>query len=101
MKICVIVLATLLLASNAYWLANRVDAGISVTYCYSESERRLSALTKAMELLPQVAADDLDVAPIIKSLDKDAFSKEGYLWSGNLGFQLSESGELIAVRYGW
>jgi hypothetical protein len=104
-KIATAVLAGLLIISNLFWFDRMVDA----TMMWSTRDRQYleacRALKQAVAILPPMAAgrtreDVLRIAAA--SAPSDApFEKEGAHWIGELGFELSDRGELRKVLPLW
>jgi len=104
-KIVTAVLAGLLIISNLFWFDRMVDA----TMMWSTRDRQYleacRALEQAVAILPPMAAGRTgdDVLRIAKASapSDEPFEKEGAHWIGELGFALSEKGELRKVLPLW
>ena len=122
-----LVLATLLVASNLWWLYVSIDTAVTQTYSHVERETADLALRQALTLLPVAfAARDKEgflaaTEQRLRTAGPEAggyalgdetgeegrfglgrpFEKNGCTWIGTLGFRFDEGGSLQHVSRGW
>ena len=93
MKITIIVLSVLLLATNVFWLYLTIDNGVTATYreqeFYEEQKTRV-----------QLSKQQL-VAIAEKQYGEESYDKDGCTWVGWLGFKFNLSGKLVFVSPSW
>ena len=122
-----LVLATLLVASNLWWLYVSIDTAVTQTYSHVERETADFALRQALTLLP-VAFAARDKEGFLASTEQrlrtagpeaggyalgedgrldlgrvfaKPYEKNGCTWIGTLGFRFDEGGSLQHVSRGW
>lgn len=103
MRWVALALGVLLLLTNAFWLYQAVDHGVSRAYREQACTESEEALTQALATLRQVRAhvgrkDILQAARTSVPQFGEPFDKEGALHAGRLSFKLDAGGHLIAVE---
>ena len=104
MKITIAILIVLLLASNAFWLYQAVDTGVTVSYRGQQTYELEETRKQLMATLPDIAihaTKDEIIAAASKHTDQKVFEKEGCTWVGWIGFKFDESHKLKAVSPSW
>lgn len=122
-----LVLATLLVASNVWWLYVSIDAAVTQTYSHVERETADLALKQALTLLPVAfAAQDKEgflaaTEQRLRTAGPEAggyalgedgrvdlgrvfakpYEKNGCVWIGTLGFRFDEEGTLQHASRNW
>ena len=104
MKITVIFLSLLLLASNAFWLYQVIDTGVTLSYKNQQIHELEETRKQLMATFPEVAKNVTKaeiVAAASKYTDEEAFEKEGCTWIGWLGFKFDENNTLKFLSPSW
>jgi hypothetical protein len=104
MKVAVVILGVLLLASNAYWLYQVVDSGVTLSYrdqqIYELNETRKQLMVTFPEVAKNLTKEEL-IAAARNFTDLEVFEKEGCTWVGWLGFKFNENNKLKSVSPSW
>lgn len=104
MKISIVILSILLLASNAFWLYQVVDIGVTLSYrgqqTFELEETRKQLMATMPEIAKNVIKEDV-VAAARKYTDQEVFEKGGCTWVGWLGFKFDDRNQLISVSPSW
>lgn len=104
MKVTIIILSVLLLVSNAYWLYQVVDSGVTLSYrgqqTYELEETRKQLVATFPEVAKNVSKEEI-VAAASKHTNQEVFEKEGCTWVGWLGFKFDENSKLKSVSPAW
>ena len=104
MKIAIVILSVLLLASNAFWLYQVIDTGITLSYRDQQTYELEETRKQLMVIFPEVAkhaTKEEIIAAASKHTDLEVFEKEGCTWVGWLGFKFDESNKLKSVSPSW
>jgi hypothetical protein len=100
-SIALLLLSTGLVASNAWWLYNTIDFGVTHTYAMQTCSEDAEALDQALAMLPVAAQSGASRASIIaaarRGKDQVEFEKDGYTWVGRLGLRFDADGRLVEV----
>ena len=99
-----VILGTLLIASNAFWLYVSFDNAVTLSYATQQLSEFDKSLEQAQMLLPVAfTATDKDsfVAKAQELQNEEGYEKDGCLWIGWLGFQFDESSNLVHVSRIW
>jgi len=104
MKITIVILSALLLASNTYWLCQVIDSGVTLSYrdqqTYELEETRKQLMATFPEVAKHVTKNEI-VAAASKYTEQEGYEKEGCTWVGWLGFKFDENGKLKSVSPAW
>ena len=104
MKVTILILSILLLASNAFWLLQAIDNGVTVSYRDQHIHQLEETRIQLMKMLPEasksMAKDEL-VAVAKKYTNQEVFEKDGCTWVGWLGLKFDDSEKLISVSPSW
>ena len=104
MKTAIIILVVLLLASNAFWLYQVVDSGVTLSYrdqqTYELEETRKQLMATFPEVASKVTKEEI-IAAASKYTDQEIFEKDGCTWVGWLGFKFDENNKLKSVSPSW
>ena len=104
MKTTIVILSILLLASNAFWLYQLIDSGVTLSYRDQQTYELEETRKQLMATLP-VAAKKATKKEIVtaasKFTDQEAFEKDGCTWVGWLGFKFDENNKLKSVSPSW
>ena len=101
--IAIVILATALAVTNAYWLYYFVDAGVSYSYLEDSYRTARGTAVQALALLPIAARSNASQAELINAVAKmdpqsHTFNKDGFTWVGSLGLRFDPDGRLIEAR---
>lgn len=104
MKMTIAILVVLLLASNAFWLYQVVDTGVTLSYrdqqTYELEETRRQLMATFPEVAKHATKEEI-IAAASKHTDQEVYEKEGCTWVGWLGFKFGESNKLKSVSPSW
>ena len=104
MKITIIALSVLLLATNVFWLYLTIDNGVTATYREQEFYEEQKTRVQLSKLLPEVSqalSKQQLVAIAEKQYGEESYDKDGCTWVGWLGFKFNLSGKLVFVSPSW
>ena len=104
MKIMIALLSILLISSNAFWLYQAFDAGVTGSYRDQRIYELEETTKQLMAVLPEVAmrATKAEIVTAAgKFTDQEVFEKEGCTWVGWLGFKFDENNKLKSVSASW
>ena len=95
-------LATLLAATNAWWVYRVLDTGISLTYLKASHETTATQLAAAEAVINAVVKEGYTKESVIRAAqaatqDSVPFEKDGAVWVGQLGLQFNTEGRLAKV----
>jgi len=94
--------AASLVGSNAWWLYNTLDFGVTHTYAMQVYDEQEQALSQALSLLPVAvrpnATRDAVIAAARRGRDEFVFDKDGFTWVGRLGLRFDADGRLLEAR---
>jgi len=100
-SIVILLLSAAFVTSNAWWLYNAIDFGITHTYAMQACSEDSEALQQALALLPVVATPGVDRESVIATAHSESgytpFEKDGFTWVGQLGLRFDEDGKLSEV----
>ncbi len=104
--ITIVLLALLLVATNAWWAYQLFDAGVSLAYRDASVERHRLALVQALAVMPVLARpghtrSDVLAAARAAAPEAESFEKEGYVWVGRLGLSFDPSGRRREAVPAW
>lgn len=101
-SIAIILLSALLIGSNAWWLYNALDSGVTHTYAMQVCNEQDLALRQALSLLPVAvrpnATREAVIAAARRGGDESVFDKDGFTWVGGLGLRFDADGRLLEAR---
>jgi len=104
MKVAIVILSVLLLASNAFWLYQVIDTGVTLTYrdqqTYELEETRKQLMATFPEIAKKAKKDEI-IAAAKKYTDQEVFEKDGCTWVGWLGFKFDENNKLKSLTPSW
>jgi len=84
-----------LLGSNAYWLYQSIDDGISYSYMEASATDCQRMLRVAVAVIPVVADPESTKADVISAAEEfsgaESFEKDGLIWISGLGLGFDES----------
>jgi hypothetical protein len=104
MKIVIVILSVLLLASNAFWLYQVIDSGVTLSYreqqTYELEETRKQLMATFPETAKKATKNEI-VTAASKFTDQEIFEKNGCTWIGRLGFKFDENNKLKSVSPSW
>ena len=105
-RVLIIVLSLALLASNAWWFYQALDAAVTASYREVSFQEHQEALTQALALIPVAARTDSTQTQVISAatgaaIHKQTFEKDGYLWGGRLGLRFGDNGRIAEVTPAW
>lgn len=104
MKIALIILTFLLLVSNAFWIYQTIDAGVTITYRTQQLYQLEETRKQLMAVMPEIA-DGMPreevVAAAEQYTDQTSYEKDGCTWVGWLGLKFDQSGNLQSVSPSW
>lgn len=104
MKTLIFILVALLLASNAFWLYQRFDTGITLSYKDQQIHQLDETRKQLMLMLPEVAQNDSKdevINAAKKYTDEQVFRKDGCFWIGWLGLKFNSENQLTSVSPVW
>jgi hypothetical protein len=106
LKINIIILLILLIATNVWWAFQAFDRGITITYTKDSLDDHKQALDQALMIIPEVTSGRGSREDIINSMESrfglsDGFEKDGFFWIGKLGLRFNDSGKLVEVQPAW
>ena len=104
MKTAIVILSALLLTSNAFWLYQVIDRGVTLSYRDQQTYELEETRKQLMATFPEVArhaTKEEIIAAASKHTDQEVFEKEGCTWVGWLGFKFDENGKLKSVSPAW
>lgn len=98
--VAITLLSVALIASNAWWAYQALDAGVSYTYQGISLEENQQGLSQTLAIINVAAAQGASRAEVVAAAQKawpssEPFEKEGYLWVGRLGLRFNEAGQLV------
>ncbi len=104
--VAIAVLVAALVATNAWWAYQVLDAGVTATYREASFQDHRQALVNCLAVLPVAARSESTPADVISAGQAATgasltFEKEGFVWVGGLGFKFGAGGRLVAVKPGW
>ena len=104
MKILIILLGILLIATNAFWYYTSIDAGVTLSYNEHQIHELEETRKQLMALLPEVSIhvsrqDIIEAAS--KHTDQQVFEKDGCTWVGWLGLKFDQNQRLVSVSPAW
>ncbi|GAA5081803.1 hypothetical protein [Lysobacter panacisoli] len=101
-SLAIILLSLSLVGSNAWWIYNTLDFGITHTYAMQSCEEQEQALSQALSLLPVAARPGATRDEVITAAgrggDETVFDKDGFTWVGRLGLRFDADGRLLEAR---
>lgn len=104
MKIAIVILSVLLLASNVFWLYQVIDTGLTLSYrdqqTYELEETRKQLMATFPEIARNVTKKEV-IAAASKYTDQEVFEKEDCIWVGWIGFKFDENNKLKSVSPSW
>ncbi len=91
-----------LVASNAWWAYQLLDAGVSYTYQGASLEESQQALAQTLAIIEVMNSGDASRDRVVAAANKawsagEPFEKDGYFWVGRLGLRFNGNGELVEV----
>lgn len=102
-KTIIIVLLFTLIGSNAFWLYQSIDSGISYTYMEASASDCQRTLGVAIAVIPIIADPNSDKSAVVlavkKVSDVESFEKDGLVWIGGLGLGFDDS-DRVAIASG-
>ncbi len=104
MKWAIIILAALLVITNAYWAYRLIDLGVTLSYRDDDNHRNRETRRQLMAVLPDVAKNAsrkeiIDAAR--RYTEQEPFEKDGCIWVGWLGFRFDQDDRLKSVSPTW
>ena len=99
-----VVLLALLVATNAWWLFQVIDDGVTEHYRSEQLREYSEAFRQLKQLLPVVepSLPKSEVVTRAEALyESESFEKDGCVWVGLLGLQFNEDDRLIHVSPIW
>lgn len=104
-RITIILLAAVLVTTNAWWAYRVLDAGVSQTYLRASHDTTAELLTQSLAVLQVVAKPQASRSEIVKAAAVPGdtvgpFEKDGYVWVGQLGLQFDEHGRFVKAVAG-
>lgn len=105
-KIISLLLALLLVTSNAWWAYQAFDQGVSLAHAKVSLEGNARALDETFALMPMILAGDTSQNTLLGHLEskagvEDTFEKDGFFWTGRIGLKFDEDRRLTEIRRGW
>ena len=104
MRLTVIILSVLFIASNAFWLYQITDTRVTLLYRdqkeYGLEETRKQLMATFPEVAKNATKEEI-IAAASKYTDQEVFEKEGCTWVGWLGFKFDENNKLKSVSPSW
>lgn len=98
----IIVLILLLLVSNAYWVYNTIDFGVSYTYLEASAEHASKRAEQAMQLanLNLIGLDADEAQALLRNdvVGLEAFEKEGCMWVGGICLRLDSERKIVRIE---
>ena len=104
MKIAIVILSVALIASNAYWVYQLIDVGVTLSYRDQQTYELDETRKQLMAMIPEVAINakkEEIIASASKYTDEEAFEKEGCTWVGWLGLKFDGNNKLKSVSPSW
>ena len=104
MKIAVVILSVLLLSSNAFWLYQVLDIGVTLSYRDQQTDELEETRKQLMAILPEIAKNATKeeiVSAAGRYTDMEVYEKDGCTWVGMLGFKFDENSKLKYVSPVW
>lgn len=103
-KTSFIVLLVALIGSNAFWLYQSVDAGISYSYMEASATECQRMLRVAVAVIPVIADPESSKADVINVAEEisgtDSFEKDGLVWVSGFGLGFNESDRVAIASDG-
>lgn len=103
-RIWIIILIVLLLGSNAYWIYNTIDFGLSYTYLEASAEHASKRAEQAIQVanlnLIGLDADEAQALLHSDAYDLETFEKEGCLWVGGICLRLDSERKIVRIEGG-
>jgi len=104
MKVALMILVLMLLGSNAFWLYQSMDSGVTSSYA-SKQIHELNETRKQLSAVLTEVGKNSKKSEIItvasKYTELKAFEKDGCTWVGWIGFKFNEDGNLASVSPAW
>lgn len=104
MKIAIIVLLILLVGTNAFWVYQALDSGVTASYRDDTINRFQKTQDQLMATIPKLAGSQ-EKAEIVDTFeaftDQETFEKEGCTWVGWVGLKFGDDDRLLAVSPSW
>ncbi len=105
-RVTILALSLLLVASNAWWAYNALNAAVTAGYREASFHEHHEALAQALAILPVAARPQVTSAQILESAKQaartsESFEKDGFVWVGHLGLRFSEAGRLLEAKPAW
>ncbi len=101
-KTWIVVLALLLLGSNAFWLYHTIDFGVSYSYLSVEASEASKRAEQAVRLanLDLIGMQVSEAKTLIGNnvYDLEPFEKEGCLWAGNVCLRLDSDRNVVSLE---
>ena len=99
-------LVTLLLATNAWWGYNAIDAGVTNSYARVSLDDNRQALAQSLAVIeasarPGATKKSIILAAQIAGGSSEPFEKDGYVWVSSIGLKFDPSGRLISASRSW
>ena len=104
MKIIITILVALLLITNAFWLYQVVDTGVTNTYREQHIYELEETRKQLMATLPAVAfkVNQMEIVSAARKFTKqEVYEKNGCVWIGWLGFRFDQNHRLLSVSPSW
>jgi len=103
-KIAYIALLLALVGSNAFWVYQSIDFGISYTYMEASATGCHRMLRVAVAVIPTIADPESGKLETVRAAEKaanaDSFEKDGLVWIDGLGLGFNESGRVVKASDG-
>lgn len=105
-KAVITILTILLFASNAWWIYQSLDRGVSLTYANVSLEDSTQAFDQTLSIVPLIAGGQNSKDEIITHLQnnlglQDGFEKDGVFWIGRIGLRFDDGNQLIDIQPAW
>jgi hypothetical protein len=100
MKTAILILSTLLLLSNGFWVYHVVDTGVTLSYkdqTLFELEQTRNQLAATLQEVAKDEKKEDIIRAAGKFTDQEIFDKGGCTWVGWLGFKFDENNRLKSV----
>ena len=99
-----IVLLIALIGSNAYWVYQSIDIGISYSYVEADAVDCHKMLRVAVAVIPVAADPGSTKADIVlianDASNADSFEKDGLVWFDGLGLGFNDAGRVAIASSG-
>jgi hypothetical protein len=105
-KITIFILTVLLLGSNAWWIYQSIDDGVSLTYTAVSIDDSTQALDQTLSVVPLLASGQTSQEELITHLQQqfgldDGFEKDGLYRIGRIGLRFNDGRKLIDIQRAW